>query len=99
MSEKSYGSILAESFVRAIPWAVVFSAAYFITMGIFLGVLKPEIKKAIAFAEQTAISATVHTVLDNEALKKDAKEAIEYAVKTVDRELVVPHKRLANAKQ
>jgi len=100
MSEtRSNGRIWAEGFARAIPWAIVFSAAFLLTMGVFLGVLKPELKKAITFAEQSAVSATMHTVFDDEALRKNTKEAIAYAVKTVDQELVEPHKKLTSAKK
>ncbi len=91
MAEKSYGQLLTEGIVRAIPWAIVFSLAFLITMKIFMGMLGQEVKKAIDLTAKTAINTSMNTVLSSEVfpkIKQNTKEAIEYTVNTVNRELV-----------
>ena len=91
MAEKSYGQLLTEGIVRAIPWAIVFSLAFLITMKIFMGMLGQEVKKAIDLTAKTAINTSMNAVLSSEVfprIKQNTKEAIEYTVNTVNRELV-----------
>ncbi|TLY23358.1 MAG: hypothetical protein E6K64_09070 [Nitrospirae bacterium] len=91
MAEKSYGQLLTEGIVRAIPWAIVFSLAFLITMKIFMGMLGHEVKNAIDLTAKTAVRTSMNTVLSSEVfpkIKQNTKEAIEYTVNTVNRELV-----------
>jgi cytochrome P450 len=102
MAEKSYGQLLIEGIVRAIPWAIVFSLAFLITMKIFMGMLGQEVKEAIDFTAQTAVSASMNAVLSSEVfpkIKQNAKEAIEYTVHTVNRELVAQYVKPISAKK
>jgi hypothetical protein len=80
MGEKSYGQMLIEGFVRAIPWAVVFS----ITIVLTAKMLAPQVKRGIEYT----ISASMNAVLDEEVfprVKQNVKEAIEYTAKTMNR--------------
>jgi hypothetical protein len=102
MAEKSYGQLLIEGIVRAIPWAIVFSLAFLITMKTFMGMLGHEVKEAIDFTAQTAVSASMNAVLSSEVfprIKQNTKEAIEYAVHTVNRELVAQYAKPISAKK
>lgn len=79
MGEKSYGQMLVEGFVRAIPWAVVFSIATVVTANL----LAPKVKGAIHYT----IEAVMGTALSEEVfpkVKQNVKEAIEYTVKTLN---------------
>ena len=79
MGEKSYGQMLIEGFVRAIPWAIVFS----ITIVVTANMLAPKIKQGIEYT----IHASMNAVLDEQVfpkVKQNVKEAIEYTVKTVN---------------
>ena len=91
MTDKSYGQTLTDGFVRAIPWAIVFSLAFLITMKIFMGMLGQEMKKAIDLTAKTAVRTSMNAVLSSEVfpkIKQNTKEAIEYTVNTVNKELV-----------
>jgi cytochrome P450 len=94
MTDKTYGQLLIEGVVRAIPWAIVFSVAFLITMKIFMGMLGQEVKEAIDFTAKTALNTSMNTVLSSEVfpkIKQNTKEAIEYTVDTVNRELVTQY--------
>jgi len=94
MTDKSYGQHVTEGIVRAIPWALVFSLFFLITMKIFLTMLGNEVKKTIAFTARTAVNTSMDAVLDSEVfpkIKQNTKEAIEYTVQTVNKELVAQY--------
>ena len=96
MGEKGYGQMLAEGFVRAIPWAVVFSLTVLLTAKVLMGMLAPEIKKGIEYGANAVIAASVGTALNNELLpkiKQNTKEAIEFTVTMVDNKLIKPHEK------
>ncbi len=96
MGEKGYGQMLAEGFVRAIPWAVVFSLTVLVTARLLMGMLAPEIKKGIEYGANAVITGSVGTALSNELLpkiKQNAKEAIEFTVTTVDNKLIKSHEK------
>jgi hypothetical protein len=98
MAEKSYGQLLIEGIVRAIPWAIVFSLAFLITMKIFMGMLGHEVKKTIDLTVHTSMNA----VLSSEVfpkIKQNTKEAIEYTVRTVNTELVAQYVKPISAKK
>jgi purine-nucleoside phosphorylase len=102
MAEKSYGQLLTEGIVRAIPWAIVFSLAFLITMKIFMGMLGQEVKKAIDLTAKTAINTSMNAVLSSEVfprIKQNTKEAIEYTVHTVNRELVAQYVKPISVKK
>ena len=102
MTDKSYGQILTEGIVRAIPWALVFSLTFLISMKIFLAMLGHEVKKTIAFTARTAINTSMDAVLDSEVfpkVKQNTKEAIEYTVETVNKELVAQYVKPMRAKK
>jgi len=88
MAEKSYGQLLTEGIVRAIPWAIVFSLAFLITMKIFMGMMGQEVKKAIDLTAKIAVK-----------IKQNTKEAIEYTVNTVNRELVSQYMKPISVKK
>ena len=95
MLDKSYGQLLSEGFVRAIPWAVVFSLAFIITMKIVMVMLGQEVKKAIDFTAKSAVHTSMSAVLSSEVfpkIKQNTKEAIEYTVHAVNRELYAKKK-------
>ena len=93
MVDKSYGQMLTEGFVRAIPWAVVFSAAVVLSAGIVMAMLKQDIKEAFEYASKTVIRQSVHTLLTDPGfnrvflpkVKQNVKEAVEFAVMTANR--------------
>ena len=102
MTDKSYGQILTEGVVRAIPWALVFSLFFLITMKIFLAMVGNEAKKAIDFAARSAIHTSMNAVLDSEVfpkVKQNTKEAIEYTVHTVNRQLVAQYAQRISGKK
>jgi len=102
MTEKSYGQLLTEGVVRAVPWAIVFSLAFLITMKIFMGMLDKEVKKAIDLTAKTAVNAAMNVVLSSEVfpkIKQNTKEAIEYTVHTVNRELVAQYMKPISVKK
>ena len=102
MAEKSYGQLLTEGIVRAVPWAIVFSLAFLITMKIFMGMLGQEVKKAIDLTAKTAINTSMNSVLSSEVfpkIKQNTKEAIEYTVNTVNRELVAQYMKPISVKK
>lgn len=96
MGEKGYGQMLAEGFVRAIPWAIVFSLTVLFTARLLMGMLAPEIKKGIEYGSKAVIAASVSMALDDELLpkiKQNTKEAIEFTVTTVDNKLIKSHEK------
>lgn len=102
MTDKSYGQILTEGIVRAIPWALVFSLTFLITMKIFVAMLGHEVKKAVDFAARTAIHTSMDAVLDSQVfpkVKQNTKEAIEYTVQTVNKGLVASYVKPVSAKK
>jgi len=102
MADKSYGQLLIEGIVRAIPWAIVFSLAFLITMKVFMGMLGQEVKKAIDLTARTAVNTAMDTALSSDVfpkIKQNTKEAIEYTAHTVNRELVAPYMKPTSAKK
>jgi len=102
MPDKSYGQTLTEGIVRAIPWALVFSLTFVITMKFVLAIVGHEVKKAIDFTARTAIHTSMDAVLDSEVfpkIKQNTKEAIEYTVETVNKELVASYVKPIRAKK
>jgi len=102
MTDKSYGQTLTDGFVRAIPWAIVFSLAFLITMKIFLGMLGQEVKKAIDLTAKTAINTSMDTILSSAVfpkIKQNTKEAIEYTAQTVNKELMAPYMKTTSARK
>ena len=96
MGEKGYGQMLAQGFVRAIPWAIVFSLTVLVTAKVLMSMLAPEIKKGIEYGANAVIAASVSMALDDELLpkiKQNAKEAIEFTVTTVDNKLIKSHEK------
>lgn len=94
MSEKSNGQIFVEGFVRAIPWAITFSVAFLLTIGVGVKMVKQDIKEAIQYAEVEAIDESLEILTSKEVLpliKQNIKEAIEYTVIKVDNRLVAPY--------
>lgn len=79
MGEKSYGQMLIEGFVRAIPWAVVFT----ITMVVTANLLAPKVKGAIHYTIRAAMDAALSEQVFPK-VKQNVKEAIEYTVKTLN---------------
>ncbi len=47
MTDKSYGQILLEGIARAIPWALVFSLTFLVTMKIFMAMLGQEVTQLL----------------------------------------------------
>lgn len=101
MSERSYGRILVEEFVRAIPWAIVFSTAMLITAGFLMGMVRQEVKEAMEYGPSAAIRQTIHAVLNDPAfnqdllpkVKQNMKEAIDYTIAMADRRFIHEHQR------
>jgi hypothetical protein len=94
MTDKTYGQLLIEGVVRAIPWAIVFSVTFLITMKILMGMLGQEVKEAIDFTAKTALHTSMNAVLSSEVfprIKQNTKEAIEYTVDTVNRGVVAQY--------
>jgi hypothetical protein len=99
MSGKGYGSMLVEGFVRAIPWAIVFSAALVVTASLIMGMAGQEVKKALHYAPKAVIHAAMGEILHDPTfnqdilpkIKQNAKEAIEYTVTFADQKLVHEH--------
>lgn len=97
MSEKNYGQMVVEGFVRAIPWAVVFSAAFVLSAGVIMGMLRQEVKEAIEYTAKTAVRQSVRAILTDPELnqvlwpraKQVVKEGIEYTITMADRKLNV----------
>lgn len=87
MEGKSYGQLLMEGFVKAIPWAIVLSVSALITLKLSIGMIGPEVKKATEYVTQTAINRSMNTLLNDAVyprIKQNTKEAIEYTLKMVD---------------
>jgi hypothetical protein len=99
MNEKSYGKILAEGFVRAIPWAVMFTLSVLTVFEVMTTVLRQEMKEAIEFtsnyAVRNAVRATLRDPVVREELvprmKQAVKDTIDFAVNT---ERAYPHEAL-----
>ncbi len=93
MSEKGYGAIFTEGFVRAIPWALVFSVTWLVTFHLTMDMLRQDVKEAIEYAAKTGVSQTVDAILYNPdieknlwpKIKQNTKEAIEYTVTAAGR--------------
>ncbi|MBI3809250.1 MAG: hypothetical protein HY284_02170 [Nitrospirae bacterium] len=93
MDGKSYGQMMGEQFVRAIPWAVVFSVAVLITTNGVMGMLKQDVREAIEYTFKTAVHQSVHTIANDPEfnnvlwpkVKQNTKEAIEYTITMAER--------------
>lgn len=105
--EKNYGQMMVEGFVRAIPWAVVFSAALILSAGVITNLLKQDVKEAVEYTAKTMVRQSVQTLLTDPALNRDllpkvkqiVKEGIEFTVTTANRHpIVVPESRAAARK-
>jgi hypothetical protein len=83
MNGKSYGTILTEGFVRAIPWAIVFSVAWLLTFHLTMDMLRQNVKETIEYSAKTGVSQAVDVILAQNIwpkIKQNTKEAIEYTV-------------------
>ncbi len=86
MGDKSYGQIMMEGFVRAIPWAIVFSVAFVVTTGLVMSLVKQEVKEAVDYGAKTVAVKTMNMVLHDPIFNRDilpkvkqaTKETIEY---------------------
>lgn len=96
MGEKNLGHIFIEGFVRAVPWALVFSAALVLSASLIMTMLRQEVKEAMEYGASTAVNQTVGELLQNEVfidellprIKQNVKEAIQYTItEAADREL------------
>lgn len=93
MSEKGYGTIFTEGFVRAIPWAVVFAVTWLFTFHLTLDMLRQDVKKTIEYTARTGVSQAVDAILHDPdidktlwpKIKQNTKEAIEYTVTAANR--------------
>ena len=100
MERDGYGQILVKGFLQAIPWAIVFSIAWVLVLGVTMNMLRQEIKEAIEYAAKTGVNQSIHAVLtspefDRELwpkIKQNTKEAIEYTVTMAERKQVGPRK-------
>ena len=107
MGDKNYGQMLIEGFVRAIPWAIVFSVALLFTVSIILGVVRQEAKEAIEYTAKNAVRLSARAILNDPELnqvlwprvKQVVKEGIEYTLITADRKLNAPAGAKADKKK
>ena len=102
MAHNHYGQILADGFMRAIPWAIVFSVTVVITLKISMVMLGQEVKKAIDFTSKTAVNTSMNAIVNSAAfpkIKQNTKEAIEYTVHSVDNALVASYVKPIRAKK
>jgi hypothetical protein len=107
MGEKSLGQIFLEGFVRAIPWAIVFSAALVLSAGIIANILRVELKKAMEFGSDTLVNSAVDVILTDPRIqenlwpkaKQNVKEAIEYTAVTLAQQQAKVSERRAAAKK
>lgn len=60
------GKIFGESLVRAIAWAVVFSAAFLLTMGLTMRMMKQELKEMIQYASTEALGTSLEALTSRE---------------------------------
>ncbi len=105
--EKNYGQMMVEGFVRAIPWAVVFSAALVLSAGIIVNLLKQDVKEAVEYTAKTMVHQSVQTLLTDPALNRDllpkvkqiVKEGIEYTVTTANHHPIAVYEGRAGAKK
>jgi hypothetical protein len=105
--DKNYGQMMVEGFVRAIPWAVVFSAAFVLSAGIVANLLKQEIKEAVEYSAKTVIRQSVHTLLTDPGfnrdllpkIKQNVKEAVEFTFSTANRHPIVVMESKAAARR
>ena len=105
--DKNYGQMMVEGFVRAIPWAVVFSAALVLSAGIVTNLLKQEVKEAIEYTAQTVVRQSIHTILGDPAfnrvlwpkIKQNVKEGVEYTFTMASRHPIVVYEGRAGARK
>ncbi len=93
--EKGLGKIMYMEFCRAIPWGITFSVFLFISVSIIVCVFRQDVKDAVDFAQKRAIANVMGSLLNEDVfvkVKQNTKEAIEFAVKSVNRELVAPYR-------
>lgn len=101
MGEKTNGQIFAEAFVRAIPWAITFSVAFLLTVGIGLRMVKQELKETIQYAIVQSVGESLEMLTSQDVLpliKQNAKEAIEYTMIEANNHLVAPYAKSAAKK-
>lgn len=99
MNERSYGKILAEGFVRAIPWAVMFTLSVLTIFQVVTTVLRQESKEAIEYTSnylvRNALRAAIRDPVLNDELvpkvKQAVKDTIDFAVNT---ERAYPHEAI-----
>lgn len=93
--EKGLGKIMYMEFCRAIPWGITFSVFLFLSVSIIFSVFKQDVKDSVDFAQKRAIANVMGSLLDEDVfvkIKQNTKEAIEFAVMSVNRELVAPYR-------
>lgn len=100
MEKDGYGQIIVKGFVQAIPWAIVFSIAWVLLLGVTMNMLRQEVKEAVEYAAETGVSQSIHALLTNPEfdrdlwpkIKQNTKEAIEYTVMVSERKHAGPRK-------
>ena len=93
--ERGLGEIMYVEFCRAIPWGITFSVCLFLSVSVIFCVFKQDVKEAVDFAETRAIDNLIVTLLDEDIfvkVKQNTKETIEFAVKSINEELVAPYR-------
>lgn len=104
---KRYGQMLVEGFVRAIPWAIVFSVTVLITTNLVVGMVKQEVKEAVDYGAKTVARKTMNMVLydptfNREILpkvKQATKETIEYTATVASQRMGSGADKKARARQ
>lgn len=93
MGDNNYGHLFAEHFVRAVPWAIVFSLSALFTVNMTMSLLRQDVKEAMEYGSHMILHQAIREVLTDEAfndvllpkIKQNAKEAVEFAAVTAAR--------------
>lgn len=97
MGDNRYGQMLVEGFVRAIPWAIVFSAALVITSGLIMGMVKQEVKEAVEYGAKTVTRNSMNLVLHDPTFNREILPKVKQATKeTIEYTATVAAQRLAS---
>lgn len=86
MKEDGLGRLFVRQLVMAVPWGIVALAVFFVAAG----AMKQEVKEAIQYSAQTALSETIRFVQDTKLVgpvKQNAKESIEFTAITAKRQI------------
>tara|TARA_B100000315_G_scaffold235312_1_gene250120 strand:+ start:1612 stop:1920 length:309 start_codon:yes stop_codon:yes gene_type:complete len=93
--ERGFGEIMYVEFCRAIPWGITFSVCLFLSVSLLFCVFKQDVKEAVDYTQTRAIDNLMVTFLDEDfflKVKQNTKETIEFAVKSINEELVAPYR-------